>query len=119
MKHGVPTCTHPVDPSAIYMRNFFYEWFWGPFRDEAEVIAALRKLDAADSYWDYEPFCMIYGADPLPEDYVYGFRSVPDEIRRRIEAAREVRQSGLGSESAASATPETPRTEPTPPDEPR
>lgn len=89
MKHGVITCHDPKDSAAIYMRNLFHTFFWGPFHSEQEVVDAIAKLDKADSYWDYEPFCMIYGADPLPKDFVAGFPFVPDEIRERImQAAR-------------------------------
>jgi hypothetical protein len=87
-KHGVPTCKDPTDPTKIYMRNMYHEFFWGPFDDESAVIEALKTLDVADSYWDYDPFCMIYGADPLPKDYVFGFESVPKETRVRIETQR-------------------------------
>lgn len=86
MKHGIPTCSEPKDASAIYMRNLYHEFFWGPFKTEDEVSAAIAALDKADEYWDYDPFCMIYGADPLPEDFVSGFRDVPREIRARIES---------------------------------
>ena len=87
MRHGIPTCASPTDPKAIYMRNMYHEFFWGPFASEDEVSRAIATLDKADEYWDYDPFCMIYGADPLPKDFVFGFPDVPREIRTRIEKA--------------------------------
>ncbi len=92
MKHGIVTCHEPKDSTAIYMRNLYHEFFWGPFKDEHECAAAIAALDKADSYWDYDPFCMIYGADPLPKDFVFGFPSVPDDTRQRIIA--EARPNG-------------------------
>ncbi len=70
------------------MRNRYHEFFWGPFDDEDAVVIALQALDKADPYWDYDPFCTIFGADPLPEDYVFGFKSVPKDMRERIEKRR-------------------------------
>jgi hypothetical protein len=85
---GVPTCPNPDDSSKIYMRNMYHEFFWGPFSDEEEVSQAIAKLDKADDMWDYDPFCMIYGASQLPQDFVNGFQSVPQEMRDRIESKR-------------------------------
>ena len=95
MKHGIQTCREPKDPSSLYMRNLFHEFFWGPFKDEAEVIAAINTLDTADPYWDYDPFCIIYGADPLPKDFVSGFRSVESNIQKRIFAGRTPKETTL------------------------
>ena len=92
MRYGVQTCSEPTDVKAIYMRNAFHEFFWGPFASEDECSDAISKLDMADSYWDYDPFCMIFGADPLPKDYAFGFPSVPQEMRARIE--KKARPSG-------------------------
>lgn len=94
MRYGIPTCADPVDPYAIYLRNMYHEFFWGPFADEAEVVRALRTLDAAEPMWDYDPFCMVFGANPLPSDYVNGFRSVSQEIRKRVEAGRRAVGAG-------------------------
>jgi hypothetical protein len=85
MRHGIPTCSEPVDPKAIYMRNMYCTFFWGPFSTEDEVSQAIATLDKADEYWDYDPFCMIYGSNPLPKDYVFGFSDVDQETRKRIE----------------------------------
>lgn len=71
------------------MRNMFHEYFWGPFADEAALTSAVLALDKADSYWDYDPFCIIYGADPLPKDFVFGFKFADDALRARLEAARK------------------------------
>lgn len=89
MKYGIQTCTEPTDPKSIYMRNMYHTFFWGPFNDEQAVIEAINILDAADAYWDYEPFCIIYGANPLPIDFVGGFPAVEQSIRDRIFAARK------------------------------
>lgn len=88
MRDGLPTCAHPTDPSAIYFRNLYREFFYGPFADEASVTAAINHLDKTVEWWDYDPFCMVHGADPLPKDYVFGFPSVDPELRKRVEAQR-------------------------------
>lgn len=88
MKDGIPTCRHPTDPTSMYMRNLYHTFFYGPFQTEAELTAAINQLDRTVVYWDYDPFCLIYGAAPLPTDYVFGFQSVPTEMRARIEAQR-------------------------------
>jgi hypothetical protein len=75
----------------MYMRILYRTFFWGPFDDEAAVIAALRKLDKEVPDWDDDPFCVIFGADPLPKDYVFGFPSVPMEMRDRIDQGREAK----------------------------
>lgn len=71
------------------MRNLYHEFFWGPFADEAELTKAVIALDKADSYWDYDPFCIIYGANPLPTDFVFGFRFADDALKERVGAARK------------------------------
>lgn len=87
MRHNIPTCSKPKDPNALYMRNMYKEFFWGPFNDEKAVIDAIKILDTADPHWDYEPFCIIYGADPLPDDFVFGFPFVSKDMKERILAA--------------------------------
>jgi len=91
MRHGIQTVREPTDPKSLYMRNLYHEFFWGPFADEAALTAAVIALDKADPYWDYDPFCIIYGADPLPSDFVFGFKRASDELRARLEKAREAR----------------------------
>jgi len=88
MRHGVLTTTTPNRPDCLYMRSMYHEFFWGPFADEAQLTAAVLCLDDADPMWDYDPFCIHYGADPLPLDFVFGFRLAPDDMRTRLEAAR-------------------------------
>jgi len=88
MKHGIKTCSDPTDPKSIYMRNFGHTFFWGPFKDEQEVIEAIKTLDEADPCWDYDPFCVIYGADPLPEDFTFGFPFVDGDMISRIRDSR-------------------------------
>lgn len=88
MKHGVPTTNAPDCPECLYMRNLYHEFFWGPFASEAEVIAAINTLDAADDHWDYDPFAILWGSNPLPKDFVFGFRFVDDTTRERIFAGR-------------------------------
>lgn len=87
-KHNVPVCADPVDPESLYMRNLYHEFFWGPFKDEQAVIDAVKVLDKADEYWDYDPFCVIHGASPLPDNYVTGFGFVDDCVKDRIMDAR-------------------------------
>jgi hypothetical protein len=89
MRYGIPTCVDPIDPKSIYMRNMYHEFFWGPFKDEQLVTDAINALDEADPYWDYDPFCIICGCDPLPSDYVFGFPAVDDETKKRIYAGRK------------------------------
>jgi len=85
MRDGVKTCQDPTDPRSLYIRNLYRTFFFGPFADEHECAAAIAALDKADPMWDYDPFCIIYGADPLPADYVGGFPAVPYDMRKRIE----------------------------------
>ena len=84
MRYGVPTTTIPSDPRSIYMRNLYHEFFWGPFSDEREVAMAIVRLDTADPHWDHDPFCMVYGANPLPRDFVGGFPDVSQEFRNEV-----------------------------------
>lgn len=88
MKHGIQTTSVPNQPQCLYMRNPYHEFFWGPFADEGELIKAVIALDKADPYWDYDPFCIIYGADPLPTDFVFGFRFADSALKERVYAAR-------------------------------
>ena len=77
------------------MRNLYNEFFWGPFADEAELTKAVVALDKADSYWDYDPFCIIYGANPLPSDFVFGFRFADDALKERLDAARKTANAAI------------------------
>ena len=70
------------------MRNLYHEFFWGPFADEAELTKAVIALDKADPQWDYYPFCIVYGANPLPYDFAFGFRSADAALRKRVNDAR-------------------------------
>lgn len=65
----------------------YHTFFYGPFPNEAAVVAALQTLDKADPMWDYDCFAIHYG-DPDTKDYVHGFRFVTHEQRERIEQAR-------------------------------
>lgn len=87
-RYGIPVCNEPRDPESLYMRNMYHEFFWGPFQTERDLTDAIKHLDEVEPYWDYDPFCIIYGADPLPKDYVGGFPFVDDVMRDRIFAAR-------------------------------
>jgi hypothetical protein len=89
MKYDIQTCSEPNDPNSIYMRNLYHTFFWGPFKDAQAVIDAINHLDEVNPYWDYDPFCIIYGANPLPEDFVFGFQSIEDEMKERIRANRK------------------------------
>jgi len=89
MKHGIQTTSKPDKPECLYMRNLYHEFFWGPFSDEAELTGAVLALDKADPQWDYEPFCIIYGANPLPLDFVFGFRFAEEAIKERVSNARK------------------------------
>ncbi len=88
MRHNIPTCGAPTRPECLYMRNLFHEFFWGPFEDEAALIKAVQTLDAADPYWDYDPFCIVYGANPLPQDFVFGFRFADAGLTQRVHNSR-------------------------------
>ena len=72
----------------MYMRNLYHEFFWGPFLSEDEVGAAMKSLDKADKDWDYDPVSIVYGASPLPNDYLSGFPLVNSDTRARIEKKR-------------------------------
>ena len=85
---GIPTCTDPVDPQSLYMRRLFSSSFFGPFKDEEALVAALQHLDKVVPMWDDNPFCIIYGANPLPKDYVFGFKFVDDATQERIFSKR-------------------------------
>ena len=63
----------------------FHTFFYGPFGTEDDCAAAIATLDKADEYWDYDCFCIIYGADPLPSDFAFGFPLATKEIRQSIE----------------------------------
>jgi len=89
MRDGILTCVEPKDPESIYMRNMFHTFFWGPFKDEQAVIGAIKILDETDPCWDYNPFCIIYGANPLPDDFVNGFPFVDDSMVKRIMELRK------------------------------
>ena len=89
MKHGIQTTGTPDNPDCLYMRNLYHEFFWGPFADEAELTTAVLALDKADPYWDYYPFCITYGANPLPDDFVLGFRFADAALKERVSAARK------------------------------
>ena len=52
------------------------------------VIVAINTLDKVDPMWDYDPFCIIYGRDPLPKDFVGGFQDIEKDMKDRIFAAR-------------------------------
>ena len=70
------------------MRLMYREFFFGPFGTEDELTAAILSLDEWDAMWDYDCFCIIHGANPLPADFVYGFPFVDHGVRDRIEAKR-------------------------------
>lgn len=65
----------------------YHTFFYGPFADEAAVIDAIRALDLADPFWDYDCFAISRG-DPNCTDYSK-LPYVTQEERERIEAARE------------------------------
>lgn len=78
MNPPVPTTRTPNDPSCFYMRILYRTFFFGPFKDRAELVAGIKALDAYDPMWDYDPACIIRGANPLPKDFVFGFPFVED-----------------------------------------
>lgn len=86
MRHGVATCVEPKEATSLYIRCMYHEFFYGPFRSEDACSEAIASLDKADPYWDYDCFCIHYGAEPLPKDFAYGFPFVDEEMRRSIEA---------------------------------
>jgi hypothetical protein len=75
---------HPDQPDKIYVRVLYHTFFYGPFSNEDEVIKALQFLDKTKPMWDYDSYCIVYGANPLPKDYVFGFPFVPKEMAERI-----------------------------------
>lgn len=89
MRHGIPTTAIPDRPACLYMRNLYHEFFWGPFEDEAALTAAVLRLDEIDPMWDYYPLCIVYGANPLPEDFVFGFPAASPDLYERVRAARK------------------------------
>lgn len=81
---GIRKVIHPTDPQSLYIHVMFRTFFLGQFADEQAVANAITTLDKVDPYWDYDCFTIHYGANPLPDDYVGGFRYVGDEARTRI-----------------------------------
>jgi len=86
----LPTTYRPTDPNALYMRLGFRQWFWGPFQNENDLIAAILLMDENEPYWDYDSFTVAYGADPLPEDFVHGFPTPRKSLLERIKNARRI-----------------------------
>ena len=86
-RDGLPATSDPDDPTALYVRLMYHEWFFGPFKDEAAVTAAINQLDRTAVWWDYDCWTLHYGANPLPKDFVHGF-GYEKEMRERIEAQR-------------------------------
>lgn len=82
------TTRKPDQEGKLYMRIMFREFFFGPFADLAAVGNAMSELDAKDDCWDYDGVCVIYGKNPLPEDFVYGFDFVTKKEREKIELIR-------------------------------
>lgn len=82
------TCRHPDQPDKFYFRIMYREWFFGPFDSEQEVIDAVITLDKFDSYWDYDCVTFIKGADPLPEDYVFGFQKIGNDFHKHLKEVR-------------------------------
>lgn len=93
MKYGIPTCTEPTDAKAMYLHCAYHTFFWGPFKDEQEVIDAINILDEKEPYWDYEPFCIVYGMNPLPKDFAFGFPLVDTSVQKRIDEGRKLKVS--------------------------
>lgn len=88
LRPAIPTTTTPDDPSSLYLRLMYHTFFYGPFKSEEDVLAAVKALDEWDDMWDYDCFCIVHGANPLPSDFVFGFPFVDDSVRERIEAGR-------------------------------
>jgi hypothetical protein len=120
-RHGIDVCTDPDNPDAFYMRTMYCEWFFGPFATLDDVLTAMDKLDAADPYWDYDPCTVHRGANPLPDDYVFGFPELTSEEATRVRANRQSeakRKSILAAvkaaqEAAVPTVPTVPTTEDT------
>jgi len=88
METKIPTCGHPTDEKSLYMRCMYRTYFFGPFKDIEELTAAINYLDKVKPMWDNDGFCIVYGANPLPEDYVFGFRFIDSCVREQIEKQR-------------------------------
>lgn len=84
----IPTTQTPDNPNALYFRIMYREFFFGPFETEKQLVSALKQLDTDDPYWDYDCFCIHYGKNPLPDDFVRGFRFISKDQRNSIEEKR-------------------------------
>lgn len=79
----------------------YHEFFYGPFADEAAIVAALKTLDQADPYWDYDCFAIHYG-NPNARDYGKDLRYVSTDQRQKIETARKATSAPRDSPSGPS-----------------
>jgi len=84
----LPGTRHPDDPTGLYFRRGYGEWWYGPFPTPEAMGAAMAVLDRAHPYWDYDGVCRIHGRSPLPADYVDGFPALTAEERAAADAAR-------------------------------
>jgi len=66
MKNGEPTVSWPTDQSSFYIHVMFHEFFYGPYPTLSELLAARKRLDAKDEYWNYDCDAAVKG-DTTPE----------------------------------------------------
>ena len=88
MKYDIPTCQDPVEPHSMYMRVFYRTFFFGPLPDEDAGVDAIRRLDVNEPDWDDDGFSIFFGANPLPSDYVCGFKQIDSDALKRILSRR-------------------------------
>ncbi len=88
LKPELPRTVEPTEKDKFYFRVTYSTFFFGPFDTENDVAIALKALDAWDEMWDYDSFCIIHGVSPLPEDFVFGFPFIEDDVRKRINEKR-------------------------------
>lgn len=86
----IPTAQAPDDPKGLYVRVTYDGFFYGPFKNEGELVAALRTLDKVDPQWDEYGF-HIHRGDPTSDDWVNKLPFVTVDDRERIEAARRAK----------------------------
>lgn len=112
-RHGINVTYTPDDPTAFYLRTMYCEWFYGPFATIDALLAAMTRLDTVDDHWDYDPFTVHLGANPLPDDHV-SFPSVSVDDAERIRAHRKAEAERMMVQRATVPTvPTVPTTEDT------
>ena len=76
------------------MRNLYHTFFWGPFDTLEDLTQAVILLDEVSPGWDYNPFCVVRGSNPLPRDYVGGLDFISKNERTALEKTRKDAKDG-------------------------